>query len=213
MRFYFAAQRASRLREQNLVKHPQMSFYQGYQLAQAKGQLSGFPEEYPSINFDLQEKLPDELIAEIAQLSLPEFVEMLLPGKVKDPKFFTVLEKQYENVLYQCYCLYVLLRISPDLSPGAAYEQYCTIYSGKDEPMTPERFRRLYCLMNWQQLRDESIIKASAKEANRLLTSLLVSNRKKCEIVAETLSRLNKLKSKEMQAPASYLAKILYDDK
>lgn len=212
IRYYFAVLRANSIRCSNLSKHPDMRYAQAYAFFQKKDACSGFAEEFPQLAFDWQADLFDERCAEVAQLSLQTFVEMLLPGKVKNPSFFAALENQYENVFYQCYCLYLLFRISSDLEPDMAHKHYCAIYSGKDAPLTKETFRKLFCLMNWREVRDETSIKAAAKEANTLLTTLIVSNSKKCEIVAEVLTRLDRLKSKDIQAPAAYLSKILYDD-
>lgn len=212
IQFYCSAQRTLGLYKLNQAKISWLRLCHCYIKSLAMYPSHAFAKDFPKIEDDWQADLYDDLVKDTILHSLSEYTEMMLSGRVKNQKFFSALENQYNKPLYQSYCFYVLLLITPEAPLSEAYDQYLRLFAGSDAPLPKDTFQKLFCLMNWRELRDETAIKASAKEANTLLNHLIVSNRTKCEIVAEILPRLGRLKSGDVQAPAAYLAKILYGD-
>ena len=212
MRFYYAVARVKSIRENNEEKTPGRPWWEWYESFRLhRGAQQGIQVAYPPVETNGQKQLFDRLITSIPS-SLCEFIQVALPGRVKNEKFYDLLEKQYDKLLHQCYCVYLLLSIQADAPLDAAYNQYLKLFAGKDKPLEEAAFQRLFCLMNWQEIRDDTSIMAAAKEANELLTRMIVTNREKCRIMAEIVHHLPKLKQKSMNAPQAYLSKILYDD-
>lgn len=211
IQFFCSAQRAVNLYQINQPKKHGLRVCYCYMMSLGMYSANVFFKDFPKIEADWQADLYDQLVEEMILHSLSEYAEMMFPGRVKNQKFYSALEKQYDKVLYQSYCFYVLLRISPEAALPEAYFQYLHFFAGRDA-LPKEIFQKLFCLMNWRELRDDTTTKASAKETNLLLNKLFVSNQKKCEIVAEILPRLGRLKDGGIYAPAAYLSKVLYGD-
>ena len=228
--FYLIAQRTvNHLKNNKNADSQQESFYEVYQ-KQYNALVQTISYNLPQLSYDrisnrltsewLKMRLFNNLSQEIKQYSLTDFVRAFLPDCVKNQKFFDVLSKlsselsgqQFDPNLLASYLFYLLLCIPRQAPLNRAYDIYTDKFKGYFSTVTEKDFSRLFVLMNWQEMRDDTIIKAAAKEANKRLTDMMVSNQMKCKIMAEILTRIEKLKSKEVQAPAAYLSTILYGE-
>lgn len=214
IRFYYAILLACKKKKKLSDKYPQIRFCDAYNMILDKGRFEGFQSEFIRFNaYGWEADLFDELAAEVAYLTLQEFAEMMLPDRISNSKFYDVLHKQYESPFFACLCLFFLLCISADKSIDEAYTDYVQLSSHQRDPLPIDAFHKLFCLMNWWEIRDKTSKKAAAEEINKLSTQMIITNERKCELVAEILQRQERLKDKDIVAPAAYLSKVKYSDK
>ena len=212
VRFFYSIVRVRYIRGINEANYPDRPWWAWYGVFLENDQTSQkYYGALPPLESDWQKDMFEALANELPE-SLAEYMQMALPGRVKNEKFYDVLSQQYDRVTYQCYCTYLLLSIPPEIPLDDAYKQYLDLFEGKGDPLGEGVLQKLFCLMNWREIRDDSSVKAAAKEANELLTRMLTSNQEKCRIMDEIIRHTDTLKQKSVNAPAAYLSKLLYDD-
>lgn len=215
LQFFFAASRMKHMRKKCETEHPEWDwcvYYDKY-LENIENRGHGFHSDFPQNFSDYQKKLFEIILPSIPS-SLDEYIQVAIPGRVKNNKFYDVLEKRYHEKYYQYYCVYLLLCIPDNTQLNDGFEIYRSleVFKRKPDPLDKESFEKLFCLLNWDEVRDDTGIKAAAKEANEILTSMIVSNSEKCRIMDEIIRHSARLNDKSLNAPPAYLSKILYDD-